>query len=117
MRPVIAIVGRRATKSSVLRYSGTIAAETLLDAVLRAGGEPVILHGGMPADLASLPERLARFDGIVLPGGGDLNPGRYCAMPTPDCEIPDDLQDALDLAVIRAAIGSGPPAPALFPRR
>jgi len=41
MRPLIGIVGRRATKSSVLRYSGTIAAETLLDAVLRAGGLPV----------------------------------------------------------------------------
>ena len=48
MRPLIGIVGRRATKSSILRYSGTIAAETLLDAVLRAGGEPVILHGGAP---------------------------------------------------------------------
>jgi putative glutamine amidotransferase len=113
MRPLIAIVGRRATKSSVLRYSGTIAAETLLDAVLRAGGEPVILHGGTSADMASLPERVARFDGIVLPGGGDLNPGRYCAAPTPDCEIPDDLQDSFDLAVIRAALGSATPTLAI----
>ena len=55
MRPLIGIVGRRAAKSSVLRYSGTIAAETLLDAVLRAGGEPVILHGGAPEDMAELP--------------------------------------------------------------
>ena len=113
MRPLIAIVGRRATKSSVLRYSGTIAAETLLDAVLRAGGEPVILHGGTPGDMASLPERVARFDGIVLPGGGDLNPGRYCATATPDCEIPDDLQDAFDLAVIRAALGTATPTLAI----
>src|SRR5580704_3914864 len=113
MRPLIAIVGRRATKSSVLRYSGTIAAETLLDAVLRAGGEPVILHGGTPADMTSLPERVARFDGIVLPGGGDLNPGRYCAAPTPDCEVPDDRQDAFDLAVIRAAVGSATPTLAI----
>ena len=75
MRPLIGIVGRRAANSSVLRYSGTIAAETLLDAVLRAGGEPVILHGGAPGDMAELPARVARFDAIVLPGGGDLNPG------------------------------------------
>jgi putative glutamine amidotransferase len=74
MRPLIAVVGRRATTSSVLRFSGTIAAETLLDAVVRAGGEPVILHGGSSADLARMPERLAGFDGVVLPGGGDLNP-------------------------------------------
>ena len=109
MRPLIGIVGRRATKSSVLRYSGTVAAETLLDAVLRAGGEPVILHGGAAADMAELPERVARFDGIVLPGGGDLNPGRYSATRSPECEIPDDQQDAFDLAVIRAALGTATP--------
>jgi putative glutamine amidotransferase len=49
----------------------------------------------------------------VLPGGGDLNPGRYCATPTADCEIPDDLQDAFDLAVIRAALGSATPTLAI----
>ena len=113
MRPLIGIVGRRATKSSVLRYSGTIAAETLLDAVLRAGGEPVILHAGAPGDMAELPARVARFDGIVLPGGGDLNPGRYSATRSPDCEIPDDQQDAFDLAVIRAALGTATPTLAI----
>jgi putative glutamine amidotransferase len=46
MRPLIAVAARRATKSSVLRFSGSIAAEAVCDAVLRAGGEPVILHGG-----------------------------------------------------------------------
>jgi putative glutamine amidotransferase len=107
MRPLIAIVGRRATNSSVLRFSGTIAAETLLDAVLRAGGEPVILHGG--ADLAAMPERLAAFDGVVLPGGGDLNPACYCASAQPESEAPDDRQDAFDLAVIRASLASSTP--------
>jgi putative glutamine amidotransferase len=113
MRPLIGIVGRRATKSSVLRYSGTIAAETLLDAVLRAGGEPVVLHGGAPGDMIELPGRVARFDGIVLPGGGDLNPGRYSATRSPDCGTPDDRQDAFDLAVIRAAIGTATPTLAI----
>jgi putative glutamine amidotransferase len=109
MRPLIGVVGRRAANSSVLRYSGTVAAEALLDAVLRAGGEPVILHGGTPADMADLPQRVARFDGLVLPGGDDLNPGRYSAVRSPQCELPDDQQDAFDLAVIRAAIGSATP--------
>jgi putative glutamine amidotransferase len=113
MRPLIGIVGRRATKSSVLRYSGTVAAETLLDAVLRAGGEPVIVHGGAAAEMAELPERVARFDGIVLPGGGDLNPGRYSATRSPECGIPDDQQDAFDLAVIRAALGTATPTLAI----
>jgi putative glutamine amidotransferase len=113
MRPLIGIVGRRAANSSVLRYSGTIAAETLLDAVLRAGGEPVILHGGAAEDMAELPGRVARFDGILLPGGGDLNPGRYSATRSPECEAPDDRQDAFDLAVIRAALGTATPTLAI----
>lgn len=113
MRPLIAIAGRRAANSSVLRFSGTIAAETLLDAVLRAGGEPVILHGGADGDLAGMPERLASFDGVVLPGGGDLNPARYCASALPESQAPDDLQDAFDLAVIRAALASAVPTLAI----
>jgi len=113
MRPLIAIVGRRAKSSSVLRFSGTVAAETLLDAVLRAGGEPVILHGGGAGDLAGMPERLAAFDGVVLPGGGDLNPAAYLASAQPESETPDDNQDAFDLAVIRAALAGALPTLAI----
>jgi putative glutamine amidotransferase len=113
MRPLIGIAGRHAANSSVLRYSGTVAAEAVLDAVLRAGGEPVILHGGSAADIASMHDRVARFDGLILPGGGDLNPGRYSAPRTPECEVPDDRQDAFDLAVIRAAIGTATPTLAI----
>jgi putative glutamine amidotransferase len=113
MRPLIGIVGRRAANSSVLRYSGTVAAEAVLDAVLRAGGEPVILHGGTAAEVAAMPERVARFDGLILPGGDDLNPDRYSATRKPECELPDDRQDAFDLAVIRAAIGTATPTLAI----
>lgn len=50
MRPLIGVAARRATKSSVLRFSGSIAAEAVCDAVLRAGGEPAIVHGGETAE-------------------------------------------------------------------
>jgi putative glutamine amidotransferase len=113
MRPLIAVVGRRATTSSCLRFIGTVAAEAVCDAVLRAGGEPVILHGGSPADIAATPERVARFDGLVLPGGGDLNPARYSQAAAAQTEQPDDLQDEFDLAVIRAALGSALPTVAI----
>ena len=114
MRPLIGIVGRRAAKSSVLRYSGTIPRPRHCSTpCCGPGGEPVILHGGAPEDMAQLPERVARFDGIVLPGGGDLNPDRYSATRLPDCEAPDDRQDAFDLAVIRAALGAATPTLAI----
>ena len=105
MRPLIAIIGRRATTSSMLRFSGTIAAEAVCDAVLRAGGEPVIVHGGDRAAVAEVPARLARFDGVCLPGGGDLNPARYAQAPDSRSEAPDDLQDEFDVAVIRTVLG------------
>jgi putative glutamine amidotransferase len=116
MRPLIAVIGRRASTSSALRYSGTIAAEAVCDAVLRAGGEPVALHGGDRAAVTELPGRLARFDGVCLPGGGDLNPARYAQRPDARSEAPDDLQDEFDLAVIRTVLGgtgSGGAVPAL----
>jgi putative glutamine amidotransferase len=46
MRPLIAVIGRRATKSTPLRFSGTIAAEAVCDALVTAGGEPVIRTAG-----------------------------------------------------------------------
>jgi putative glutamine amidotransferase len=105
MRPLIAIIGRRATTSSALRFSGTIAAEAVCDAVLRAGGEPAVLHGGDRAAIADVAARLARFDGVCLPGGGDLNPARYAQAPDARSEVPDDLQDEFDLAVVRTVLG------------
>jgi putative glutamine amidotransferase len=113
MRPLIAVVGRRASKSSVLRFSGTIAAEAVCDAVLRAGGEPVIWHGGDREAIAEAPARLSRFDGVVLPGGGDLSPARYAQAADAHCEAPDELQDEFDLAVIRAVLGHAVPALAI----
>jgi putative glutamine amidotransferase len=117
MRPLIAIVGRRATSSNVLRFSGAIAAEALCDAVLRAGGEPVVVHGGDRAAIAEIHGRLARFDGVCLPGGGDMNPSRYSQSADARSGVPDDLQDEFDLAVTRTVLGGtgrgGRPVPAL----
>jgi hypothetical protein len=105
VRPLIAVVGRRATQSSALRFSGSIAAEAVGDAVLRVGGEPVIVHGGDRAAVAEVPARLARFDGVCLPGGGDVSPARYGQAADARSEPPDDLQDEFDLAVIRTVLG------------
>ena len=40
------------------------------------------------------------------PGGGDLNPACYAQAPDGRNEVPDDLQDEFDLAVIRTVLGS-----------
>ncbi|PWJ07830.1 gamma-glutamyl-gamma-aminobutyrate hydrolase [Streptomyces sp. NWU49] len=104
MRPLIAVIGRRAASVSGLRFAATVAAEALGDAVFAAGGEPLVLHGGPRAELSGLPQRLARFDGVLMPGGSDLDPARYGQQPHPRTQPDHPEQDELDLAVARAVL-------------
>ncbi|MFI5800305.1 gamma-glutamyl-gamma-aminobutyrate hydrolase family protein [Streptomyces sp. NPDC051677] len=105
-RPLIAIPARFAATASALRYAAEVNARALLEAVWRAGGEPVGIH---PVD-TDVARRLTRFDGVVLPGGGDLAPHRYGAAGAHRSVYDvDDLQDAFDLEVARRALESGLP--------
>ncbi|MDW4905319.1 gamma-glutamyl-gamma-aminobutyrate hydrolase family protein [Streptomyces sp. ADMS] len=108
-RPLIAIPARFAASTSALRYAAEVNARALIEAVWRAGGEPVSIH---PAGCTGTEAvaRLARFDGVLLPGGGDLAPHRYGAADTHDAVYDvDDLQDTFDLQVARGALESGIP--------
>ncbi|MFE9496604.1 gamma-glutamyl-gamma-aminobutyrate hydrolase family protein [Streptomyces collinus] len=105
-RPLIAVPARFSATTSALRYAAEVNARALVEAVWRAGGEPAGIH---PADTGTA-ARLARFDGLLLPGGGDLAPHRYGATTTHDTVYDvDGTQDAFDLAAARHALASGLP--------
>ncbi|MGW5461723.1 gamma-glutamyl-gamma-aminobutyrate hydrolase family protein [Streptomyces sp. NPDC003996] len=105
-RPLIAIPARFSATTSALRYAAEVSARALIEAVWRAGGEPASIH---PAD-GDAAARLARFDGVLLPGGGDLAPHRYGATTTHHSVYDvDDLQDTFDLQVARACLDLGLP--------
>ncbi|KDN75861.1 gamma-glutamyl-gamma-aminobutyrate hydrolase family protein [Streptomyces olindensis] len=105
-RPLIAIPARFSATTSALRYAAEVTARALAEAVWRAGGEPAGIH---PADSGTA-ARLARFDGVLLPGGGDLAPARYGAADTHDTVYDvDTLQDTFDLDVARHALESALP--------
>ncbi|MGC9538961.1 gamma-glutamyl-gamma-aminobutyrate hydrolase family protein [Streptomyces sp. UG1] len=105
-RPLIAVPARFSATTSALRYAAEVNARALIEAVWRAGGEPASIHPAA-GDVAA---RLARFDGVLLPGGGDLAPHRYGATETHAAVYDvDDLQDAFDLAVARRALDLGLP--------
>ena len=105
-RPLIAIPARFSATTSALRYAAEVNARALIEAVWRAGGEPAGIH---PADTGTA-ARLARFDGVLLPGGGDLAPSRYGAGDIHDSVYDvDTLQDTFDLDVARHALESGLP--------
>jgi putative glutamine amidotransferase len=108
-RPLIAIPARFAASTSALRYAAEVNARALVEAIWRAGGEPATIHPAEPT-AAGVAARLARFDGVLLPGGGDLAPYRYGATDTHDSVYDvDDLQDAFDLEVARQSIDLGLP--------
>jgi putative glutamine amidotransferase len=110
VRPLIAAPGRRATSVPILRYSATLAAEAICEAIWAAGGEPLVLHGPDGTPGAEITRRLSRFDGLVVPGGADMNPARYGQQPIPETVDWVDHQDDFESAVIASALETGLPS-------
>ncbi|MGK2854513.1 MAG: gamma-glutamyl-gamma-aminobutyrate hydrolase family protein [Microbacteriaceae bacterium] len=108
-RPLVAVIGRRAAHAPILRFSATLAAEAICEAVWAAGGEPVILHGPAADPTSELPSRLSSFDGVLLPGGADLEPCRYGADPATETKDTVAFQDDFDLGITTALIDTAIP--------
>ncbi|MDP8930385.1 MAG: gamma-glutamyl-gamma-aminobutyrate hydrolase family protein [Actinomycetota bacterium] len=79
-------------------------------ALRRAGLWPVIVPGPSPRSPETL---LAPFSGLVLAGGGDVDPGRYGAPAHPSTYGVDPVRDDLELALVPAALASGLPVLAI----
>ncbi len=100
MTPVIGITTSLRTISV---SAGDARAHTLITTyttmVRRAGGIPVLLTPGDPAEI---PELLARLDGIVMSGGGDVDPARYGGKQHPTVYGVDFLRDEFELSLAAA---------------
>jgi len=76
MKPVIAVSAQAAVVNST--HFGEQRLTSLYDlyvhALKAAGTLPVVLAHTDPSDISRL---LERFDGVVIPGGGDMDPGAY----------------------------------------
>jgi len=72
-----------------------------VEAVVRAGGVPVVLP---VLDPSLAPAVLARVDGLVLPGGGDVAPAAYGAAADPQTHGVDEARDAWEMACARFAL-------------
>ncbi len=80
---------------------------TYVDAVRRGGGRPVLLPpGGTAAEAAAT---VADLDGLVVAGGGDVDPSRYGAAMHPATGAPDAERDAWELALLDSALQAGRP--------
>ncbi len=73
---------------------------TYTDSVLRAGGVPVLLAPVPDDDVASV---LERVDGVVLSGGGDIEPSRYGSRVLDSMYGMDFDRDEFELELVRRA--------------
>jgi putative glutamine amidotransferase len=101
-RPIIGLTAYR--KSSTQTPPAPLFAlmPTYIEAVSAAGGIPILIPIGL--DEAALASVLARLDGLVLPGGGDIA-GDYYQSQHPDFifEVDDD-RDRAELYLARQAV-------------
>jgi putative glutamine amidotransferase len=74
------------------------------DMVVAAGGLPVLLP---PVD--DVAGALPRLDGLVLSGGGDVDPARYGAARDEACGPANPARDEAELELCRQALASGLP--------
>ncbi len=74
------------------------------DMVAAAGGLPLLLP-----PLPGVAGILGRLDGLVLSGGGDIDPARYGAARDPACGPADPCRDDAEIALARQALGLGLP--------
>ena len=81
-------------------------------AVRAAGGVPILLpHGATAHGLDTL---MVYLDGLVLPGGEDVDPAEYGEDRIPECGRIDQDRDALELQLTRRAVESGLPMLAMI---
>lgn len=87
----------------------------IVDLVSGGCGEPVLLTpevlsaGTADANPSGRTDVFGALDGVILPGGGDLDPRLYGEEPVSACYDINPEQDRLDAAVARRAIDAGLP--------
>ena len=80
--------------------------QTYRDAVSAAGGEPVLVGGIGAPDVSRV---LGAYDGLLLPGGTDVDPAAYDGRDHPLVDRAHPEHDALELEAARFAKRSGLP--------
>lgn len=109
--PKIGVTGMLSNQIHGLRFEGSAVAAAVLRSVVRAGGDPLTLfaEGASPAV-----ERLRGLDGLLVPGGYDVDPARYGQERDATTVTADfAIQDQFEANMMAAAIELGIPVLAI----
>jgi len=115
MKPIIAITPEAIALPRSERGRGAFCGVSYSRAIELAGGAPLILP--LTSDKRLLDQFLTRCDGLMLTGGGDVNPKRYRA--NLDARVRktlfgvDDVRDEMEIHLCRRALERGLPTLAI----
>jgi putative glutamine amidotransferase len=105
MKALIAVAGRTLRPGRVAgwRDAALGAPAAYVHALRRAGGQEGVL---LPTHLdpGDAKELLERFDGLLLMGGGDVDPARYGEEPRPEVVGVNRTRDDFELRLVQAAV-------------
>ena len=78
-----------------------------IEAIYDAGGIPVLIPTNLPSEAATA--LLARLDGLLLTGGGDIDPDQYGGEAHEAVHEVLPARDAMELALTKIAVAEGIP--------
>lgn len=104
--PLIGVTTHRLTGKKVQgdEYATPL---SYINAVIAAGGIPLLIPAVL--DEARLLDVLRRVDGLLLTGGGDIDPARFSGTPHPAVYGIEPERDQAETSLLRAAVRDGLP--------
>ncbi len=107
MKPVIGISGYpRVVETSVGPTLLHTASRFYVESVERAGGVPIVLPVMAPD---AVDDVIRAVQGVLLTGGGDVQPSRYGAKPVSETNGVDPARDDFDIRLLEQAIAADLP--------
>jgi putative glutamine amidotransferase len=116
LQPVIPLIGI-STYVAKVSWGGwerpaAVLPESYYELVASAGGRPLLLPPLKTAPLGpgyGAPEVIAHLDGLVLTGGGDVDPRAYGETPAPEVAGVSAIRDESERALLAAALAADLP--------
>ncbi len=105
MYPLIGVTAYQTTNHEGLPVNALLRA--YLDAVLQAGGTPVVIPVNLPAD--RVPNLYDRLDGILFSGGGDIENTHFHGESHPRISDVDPERDLIELSILDTFISGKKP--------
>lgn len=112
MIPLIAVPGRHVPAGKAGRTAAVAAGRPYIEALHRAGAQEAVL---MPVEIGDddAAALLARFDGLMILGGADIDPARYGQARHETVYGVNGESDAFELALLRVAVAHDVPTLAI----